>query len=241
MMAPESRKIRRAAARRRPLRVLILSNHPLIRAGLRKVLEGADFACVVSEAAAGLGVRDAVGETVPDIALLDLDACDAENLLAIAKVVHEGGPARLLALASECPPEMRRRLVEIGAMGCVRKEDSAEAFLTAVDRVARGEVWFDRSTLSEFVAELHESRARDDVPVEAAGIETLTHRECEIVENVALGLTNKETARQLFISEVTVRHHLTSIYSKLGIANRQQLMLYAFRRGLVPPPGRAAG
>ena len=216
------------------IRVLILSNQLLIRAGLRKLIEGAERVGEVHEADADPNALEATTDLHPDVVVVDVDACDAVHLAPIARIVHNTHSARLLALARECTPETRRSLLGIGAMGCVRKDEPADALLKAIEKVANGEVWFDRATLSELVEGLRAADA--EAPCEAAA---LTSRESEIVESVASGLKNKQVARRLFISEVTVRHHLTSIYAKLGISNRQQLMLYAFRQGLVPPPPRA--
>jgi DNA-binding NarL/FixJ family response regulator len=232
-MPAEMRSHAATARTKAPLRVFILSNQPLIRAGLRKLLEGADQACEVREADADPSALDAVADFDPNVVVVDVDACDASLLAPIARVVHSAGSARLLALACECTDETRRSLLGIGAMGCVRKAEPADALVKAIEKVAHGEVWFDRTTLSALVAGLRATDGGDGAaPCETAA---LTSRESEIVESVAHGLKNKQVARRLFISEVTVRHHLTSIYSKLGISNRQQLMLYAFRHGLVPP------
>jgi two-component system, NarL family, nitrate/nitrite response regulator NarL len=236
-MSAEMRRQAPADPAKAPLRILVLSNQLLIRAGLRKLIEGADRACEVHEADAGPDALEATTAFRPDVVVVDADACDPVQLASIARAVHRAGSARLLALACECTPEVRRSLLGIGAMGCVRKDEPADALMKAIDKVALGGVWFDRATLSEVVAGLRGVDGGDGVaPCEAAA---LTSRESEIVESVARGLKNKQVARRLFISEVTVRHHLTSIYSTLGISNRQQLMLYAFRQGLVPPPSRA--
>jgi two-component system, NarL family, nitrate/nitrite response regulator NarL len=238
-MSAETRLDDRAASGEPPIRVLILGNHLLIRAGLRKVLEGADRACVVHEGDGGSDVPETVSRFRPDIVLVDLDACDPAQIASIGDALEERSSARLLALSSDCTPETHRSLASIGAMGCVTKDKPADTLVKAVEKVSQGQVWFDRSTQAEIVAGLRLADDADAPP--EIGVEALTSREAEIVESVAKGLKNKQVARRLFISEVTVRHHLTSIYSKLGISNRQQLMLYAFQRGLVPSSGGPAG
>ena len=240
-MSVETERHDREAADEAPIRVLILSNHLLIRAGLRKVIEGAERACVIHEGDGDTDAAEAMRLFHPHIVLVDMDACDTRQIASIARAVQADGAARLLALSGDCTPETRQSLVRIGAMGCVTKDKPAEELVKAIEKVSQGQVWFDRSTLAEVVAGLRAPDGGVDADSHEAGIEALTSRESEIVESVVGGLKNKQVARRLFISEVTVRHHLTSIYSKLGISNRQQLMLYAFRRGLVPPLGRAAG
>jgi DNA-binding NarL/FixJ family response regulator len=234
-MSAEMRRHAVVAPAEAPLRILLLSNQPLIRAGLRKLIEGARRACDVREADADPSALEATAGFIPDVVVVDVDACDAAALAPVARAVHRAGPARLLVLACACTPESRKSLIGIGAMGCVRKDEPADTLVKAIEKVARGEVWFDRTTISELVAGLS---VADGGPAAHGDVAALTSRESEIVRSVATGLKNKQVARRLFISEVTVRHHLTSIYSKLGITNRQQLMLYAFRQGLVPPPPR---
>jgi DNA-binding NarL/FixJ family response regulator len=230
-MSAEMRRSSVAAAESRPLRVLILSNQALIRSGLRRLLEDAGGECEVDESDAGVRLRQALDRRCPDVVLIDRDAYDAGQLEAVAEAVHANGPTPILVVSGDSSPETCRNLVRIGVMGCVTKDNPPEVLAKAVEKVSRGEAWFDRSTVARFVTGMKAAVAAEVGPA-------LTSREGEIVECVAAGLKNKQIARRLFISEVTVRHHLTSVYSKLGVANRQHLMLYAFERGLVPPPGR---
>jgi DNA-binding NarL/FixJ family response regulator len=234
-MSAETRKHDRSATDEAPIRVLILGNHLLIRAGLRKVIEGADRACIVHEGDAGSNVLETVNQARPHVVLVDIDACDAAQISPIASAVHGHSSARLVVLSGGRTLETRQCLARIGAMGCVTKDKPAEALLKAIEKVSQGQVWFDRSTQAELLADLRPTDGAAGIDPHDARVDALTSREGDIVECVTDGLNNKEIATKLFISEVTVRHHLTSIYSKLGLSNRQQLILYAFRRGLVPP------
>lgn len=240
-MSAGARESAREAAGRAPIRLLILSNHRMIRAGLRKVIEEAESAWVVDECDAGDGVAETAARFRPDVVLLDADACDAEQLESLPQAIQSDHPARLLAVAADSTPEAQQGLVRIGAMGCVTKEQPAEVLVKAIEKVHRGEVWFDRSTLAHVVADIRDADRDATAGPDEARIASLTSREVEIIEGIAEGLKNRQIARRLFISEVTVRHHLTSIYSKLALPNRQRLMLYAFERGLAAPPGRPAG
>jgi DNA-binding NarL/FixJ family response regulator len=213
-----------------PIRVLIVSDHCLTRAGLRKLVEEAGRRCVVFEGASD-DPAAAARRADPHVVLVDRDSVDAARFESLVAAVHAATAAPVLVVASECPHATKHDLVRAGAMGCVTKDQTADDLVRAVERVGAGGVWFDRSTLADVVAEIQHAAPSGPAP--------LTNREIEIVESVAEGLKNRQIAERLFISEVTVRHHLTSIYSKVGVGNRQQLMLYAFQHGLVRPPGSA--
>jgi DNA-binding NarL/FixJ family response regulator len=204
------------------------------------LLEEAEYPHVVDELGTGDVTAVATLPTSPDVVLVDMDALDAARFEAVAAAVHAATPAPLLVVSGECEAETKQTLVRIGAMGCVAKDSPAEVLVKAVERVCGGGVWFDRSTLAEVVSGIRQSDAGETTSPEA-GVAPLTGREVEIVEGVAEGLKNRQIAKRLFISEVTVRHHLTSIYAKVGVANRQKLMLYAFERGIVRPPGGVPG
>ena len=227
-------QLARLPAAGEPIRVLIVSDHCLTRAGLRRLVEEAERRCVVHEGAASDDPAAAVRRADPNVVLVDRDSFDAARFEPVVAAVHAATAAPILVVASECPSATKRDLVRAGAMGCVTKDQSADDLVRAVECVGAGGVWFDRSTLADVVAGL---QSGDDEP---PGAPPLTSREVEVVESVAKGLKNEQIAERLFISVVTVRHHLTSIYRKLGVGNRQKLMLYAFQHGLARPPGGAS-
>jgi DNA-binding NarL/FixJ family response regulator len=214
-----------------PIRVLIVSDHCLTRSGLRRLLEDGERGCAVSEGAGDDDAAEAARRADPHVVLVDRDSFDAARFESTVAAVRAATSAPVLVVASECPTAAKHDLVRAGAMGCVTKDQTADDLARAVERVGSGGVWFDRSTLADVVAGIQSGEAA------AQGAAPLTTRETEIVESVAEGLKNKQIARRLFISEVTVRHHLTSIYSKVGVGNRQKLMLYAFEHGIARPPG----
>jgi DNA-binding NarL/FixJ family response regulator len=120
-------------------------------------------------------------------------------------------------------------------MGLVLKDKATEVLIKAIERVHAGEVWLDRSLTASVLSELSLAETRKSNP-EADKVATLTGREREIVELVSQGLKNKQIAERLFISEATVRNHLTSILSKLDLSDRFELALYAYRHHLAKPP-----
>jgi DNA-binding NarL/FixJ family response regulator len=121
-------------------------------------------------------------------------------------------------------------------MGMVKKEKAAEVLIAAIERVNDGEAWLDPSLMAGVLSEVTRAGKAAKTDPEAEKIASLTKREREVIVLIGEGIKNKEIAGRLFISETTVRHHLTSIYDKLEVADRVELLIYAFRHGLANPP-----
>jgi DNA-binding NarL/FixJ family response regulator len=138
---------------------------------------------------------------------------------------------RVLVLTGLHEVEAHRQAICGGAMGVVLKEQAPEVLLKAIEKVHAGEVWLDRTMLASVLGELVANRATR-VDAEATHIAMLTGREREVIAQVGQGLRNKQIADRLGITETTVRHHLTSIFDKLGVTSRLELVLFAHRRGL---------
>jgi two-component system nitrate/nitrite response regulator NarL len=120
-----------------------------------------------------------------------------------------------------------------GAMGVVLKEHAAEVLIKAINKVHQGEVWLDRSMMGTVLDEMTQA---PEIDPEGARIASLSDREREVIALIAEGLKNKQIAQRLFISETTVTHHLSSIFSKLDVSDRLELIIYAFRHGLAQLP-----
>jgi two-component system nitrate/nitrite response regulator NarL len=118
----------------------------------------------------------------------------------------------------------------------VLKEKSAEALIEAIRNVHAGEMWLDSSMTTSLFGEIFRADELRNADPESDKIATLTGREREVVALICEGLKNKQIGERLFISEITVRHHLTSIFDKLGVTDRVGLVIYAYRRGLAKPP-----
>jgi DNA-binding NarL/FixJ family response regulator len=118
-------------------------------------------------------------------------------------------------------------------MGIVLKEHAADQLLKAIEKVNKGEVWIERSMMGSMIQELSRPPLVDP---ELVKIESLTEREREVIALVGEGLKNKQVGERLFISETTVTHHLSSVFSKLDVSDRLELIIYAFRHGLAKMP-----
>lgn len=211
------------------VRVVLLARYPVVRAGLRRLLESAQGLRVVGEASCTSEAEALVRSEPPDVVLVDPDS-EEVSLRAIRRMA-EGCGSRLLVFTSATDPQLFVRAIELGASGVVTKDQAPDLLVRAIHKVHAGELWLDRSkTASVLSHAMH--RGRDP---EIVKIESLTKREREIVVNVGEGLKNSVIAERLFISEATVRNHLTSILSKLGLGDRFELAVYAFRHELARP------
>ena len=141
----------------------------------------------------------------------------------------------MIVLTGIRDPAEHRQAVRLGATGMVLKEQAVDTLVKAIERVHAGETWLDPALVANVLAERSRARGRDADP-EAARIAMLTERECEVIALIGEGLKNRQIAKRLSISETTVVHHLTSIFAKLGVANRLELVTYAYRHGLAESP-----
>ena len=216
------------------IRILLIDDHRVIRKGLRALLdEYADFE-VVGEAGSRAEAMPLVESERPDIILLDLDLGSTTGLDFLAEIAAIGRGVRVLVLTGVRDKDLHRQAIQLGAMGIVLKDHAAEILVEAIQKVNAGEMWLDRSTIVSILGNPH----RGDLDPERVKIAMLTDREREIITLLAEGLRNKQIADRLFISEITVRHHLTSIFNKLAVADRVELLIYAYRNGIVAVPSR---
>jgi DNA-binding NarL/FixJ family response regulator len=189
---------------------------------------------VIGEASETLEVFDLLETGRPDVVLLIIEGAGEREFALIAQLPNIAERACVLVVTPESDSELHTRAVELGAMGVVLKDQTAEVLTKALHKVCDGEIWLDRARTSGVLKRL--TRRTVEVDPEVAKVQSLTRRERQIVTLVTEGLTNKDVADRLYISEATARNHLTSILDKLDLDDRFQLTVYAFRRGLVLCP-----
>jgi|SRR5436190_23934987 len=225
-----------ALAREQPGKITVVLVEPqrLIRDALRALFKGSSQIEVIGEAADADSIASVVDARHPDVAVLSMDARDPREIALFQQLPRLAELTRPLVVTAQTDPAMHARAIELGAMGIVLKTHSAQILVKAVRKVSSGELWLDRAQTADLVGRL--TRRKTEVESDVAKIGRLTAREREIVTLVTDGLTNKEVAGRLRISEATARNHLTSILDKVGLTNRFQLTVYAFRKGLVPCP-----
>jgi two-component system nitrate/nitrite response regulator NarL len=218
-----------------PIRIVILDNHALVRAGLRSLIDEQATMKVVGEAGNLDDGLATISSNHPDIVLFELNLTDQLSPDIITQILLACGTTHPIIVTGINNPVIIQQLVENGAMGVVFKSQSADTLIKAIEKVHNGEVWLERSMIANVLSRL----SRPNVPVknnsEVENIDELSDREKEIVRLIGKGYKNKRISSQLCISETTVRHHLTSIYNKLGVTDRLELLVYAHRFGLVKP------
>ena len=219
-----------------PIRVFIVDDHAVMRAGLRLLLASQPGLTTVGEAATRTEVLRDVAETQPDIILLDLDLGGESAIDSIPTLLATAPGAQVLILTGVRDPDLHQQAVRLGAKGLVLKEKAPEILFQAIAKVHSGEVWVERTMAARVLDEMRRTSMAPQPDPEAAKIASLTARERCIISLIGEGLRNKQIANRLYISEATVRHHLTTIFDKLGVADRLELVVYAYRQGLVELP-----
>jgi len=219
-----------------PIKILLVDDHVIVRAGLRMLIENNKGMAVVGEAGTRADALSIAAREQPEIILLDLDMGNESGLDFLRELLTTAARARIVMLTGVRDLEAHRRAVHLGAMGLVLKDKATEVLIKAIEKVNAGEVWLDRSLTASVLTEMSQADQIRVADPEAGKIGALTSREREIVELVSEGLKNKQIAERLFISEATVRNHLTSILSKLELSDRFELALYAYRHHLAKPP-----
>jgi two-component system nitrate/nitrite response regulator NarL len=211
------------------LLIELVDDHAIVRSGLRLLIESHLGWTVVAEAGSALDAIAAAAREQPDIILLDLCLGEDDGLDCLQRLRQAAPHARVLILTALSDPEVHAQAARLGAAGILGKDNPADSLLNAIERVHAGEMWFDQRTTASLLGELA-SRSKAPDPNELK-IQSLTKREREVIALVTEGLRNKQIATRLRISEATVRHHLTSIFAKLEVADRLGLTIYAFRHG----------
>jgi DNA-binding NarL/FixJ family response regulator len=222
--------------RRRPIRVLLVGDQEVVRTGLRLLIESHRGFTVVGETTEAAAAAAAAHER-PDIILLDVPVETEDGLDVLPQLLAATRESRILILTGKRDAKTPQQALRLGAMGFIGKDQPADVLFRAIEKVHAGEVWVDRAVLATMLGVTTRGGDQRSANPEAAKIDTLTQRELEIVAVVGEGLKNKGIAERLSISEATVRHHLTSIYDKLAVSGRVELMIYAYQHGLskLPP------
>lgn len=214
------------------IQVLIADDHPIFRDGLRKLIENNQDMVVVGEASDGVEAVKIARQLKPDILLLDL-AMPRKNGLEVLRDLHVSAiPVRTILLTAIIDKRQVIEALQLGAYGVVLKESSTELMVKSIRSVMAGQFWLAQGSVSDLVQALRSSALPGNNSAEKRKF-NLTTRELEIIKAIVAGYTNKDIAQRYSLSEHTVKHHLTSIFDKLGVSNRLELALFVVDHHLV--------
>lgn len=217
------------------IRILIVNDQLVVRDGLRMLIENHPGTKVVAMASTRSEALEIIEREPCDLIILDLELGGYNASSFIPQLREAAKNARVLVLTGSKDSETHQKAAQLGAMGVVLKEDAADQLIKAIEKVYRGEAWLDRVTLGTLLWNLS-NQDKDSLDPRARKISTLTDRERQVITLIAEGLKNRQIAERLFISPTTVTHHLSSIYSKLGVSDRLELVIYAFANKLAKMP-----
>ncbi|MCL4426412.1 MAG: response regulator transcription factor [Firmicutes bacterium] len=212
------------------MKILIVDDHEVVRIGLTAILENQPGWQVVGEAATGEEAITSAAQLQPDLILMDVRLPGLSGIEACRQILSQNPAIKVIMLTSYPDEEAVQASIMAGAAGYVLKDIGSEALLEGIRRVERGEALLDpgitRSVLTQLRTLLKGGQKREPSP----SITQLTDREEEILFLIGDGLTNRDIAQRLFLSEKTVRNHVSNILDKLDLRNRTQVAAYVSRR-----------
>jgi len=221
---------------KKSIRIVILDNQDLCRAGLRLLIDSKPGMSIVGEAGSLRKGLEIVANLKPDIILIELNLSGMSGLNIVPSILKAYKRARLILVTSSSDPQVHQSAVESGVMGIVSKSQKPEILINAIEKVYAGEVWLERSMIAYVLSRLSRDHNLEQTSQVIENINELSEREKEVIQLIGQAYNNNKISTELCISEATVRHHLTSIYRKLGVSNRLELLVYAHHYDLVKRP-----
>jgi DNA-binding NarL/FixJ family response regulator len=215
------------------IRLLLVDDQELVRAGLRLILSAEDDLEVVGEAADGRAGVDAANTLRPDVVLMDVRMPVMDGIEATRRLARDGDH-RVLALTTFEDDEVVWGVIEAGAAGFVLKDAPAAELVGAIRVTARGGSWLDPRVADRVLTVLRR-RPGGVTSAAVSPVDPLTEREREVLRLVATGANNAEIAGELYLSERTVKGHISAIFSKLGVRDRAAAIIRAYDAGIVTP------
>jgi two-component system nitrate/nitrite response regulator NarL len=217
--------------RQSQIRILIADDHPVVREGLRRLLDAeADFN-VVGQAADGVEALELVRELRPDVLMLDLMMPRSSGMEVLRELSKTATNCRVILLAAALERAQIVEALQLGGRGVVLKEAATDLMFKSIRTVMAGQYWIGRESISDLIGYLRERQPAEAPPSKPNF--GLTRRELQIVAVIVAGYTNKDIAERFKLSEDTVKHHLSNTFDKLGVSNRLELALFAINHKLV--------
>jgi len=220
------------------IRVALVDDQAIVRAGLARILSPADGFEVVAECADGRQAVEELPARKPDVVLMDVRMPVLDGIAATVELREAADDLAVLVLTTFGEDEVLWGALEAGAAGFVLKDSSAEDLIAAVRAVAGGAAWFDPAVAPRILE--HYRRQIAPASRQAARLALLSEREREVLRMMARGATNGEIAAALYLAEATVKTHIGSIFGKLGVRDRAAAIVFAYDHGVVRPGASSA-
>ncbi len=208
---------------------MIADDHALIRQGLMKILSLDPGISVVAEAENGQEAIDKALSMEMDVILMDINMPLINGIIAVKRIKESRPDMAIIALTVHDQEEYLLELIQCGVAGYVLKDVHPDELITTIKKVARGESFIPAALTGKIFKELNRLHTANKVP----DLYRLTPREMEVLQEVAHGLSNKEIAHKLFISEKTVKNHLTNIFQKCGVSDRTSAVLHGVKNNWI--------
>lgn len=217
----------------RKIRIVLVDDNELFRAGIKSLVSTQKDFSIVGEASDGDQATELIKIKKPHVVLLNIEMQNTEGLRIIPELTAACKQSNLAVLTDSRDPEIHREAFESGAIGIISKQDLPKLLFSAIRRVYAGGAWLDKFVTAKMLVHLHSQEKKTP---NGNKISSLTRREREVIQMIGKGLKNNQIAERLYISHATVHHHLTSIYSKLEVANRLELIIFAYQNRLADVP-----
>lgn len=219
---------------RKTTKVTILATYKLVQTYLKLLLDGDRQLNVLDTAGSTEELIESVSKNGPDVVLISLEKDEGDNLEVLSELFTVAPHTKVVLLARPDSALDQPAALKLGVTGIVGTNQNPKVLIRAITQVSDGEVWLNQKLIAQL---LGKSFGADGAASKGRSFysDDLTHRELEVVRMIGLGMKNKDISKRLFISEATVRHHLSSIYGKLNIEDRLNLAIYAYRERIVQP------
>ncbi|HOR85397.1 MAG TPA: response regulator transcription factor [Bacillota bacterium] len=210
------------------IRIIIADDHSIVREGLKQLLELEEDFEVVGQASNGAETIERVKELKPDVLLLDINMPTMNGIKALKKLKEEGIDTRVVILTIHEDREYLLETMQIGASGYILKDSDSASFFKAIRDAYNGESYIQPKLAADLIREFNKPKL-----ARVKNENELTQREYEVITLIADGMNNKDIADKLFISEKTVKNHVSNIFRKINVSDRTQAAIYAYKNNII--------
>ena len=221
------------AKKRQPIRILIADDHAVFRYGLRTLLESEPGFDVVGEAVDGSEVENLITQLKPAILILDIAMPRLTGIDVLREMASAQSPVRTIVLTAAIEKKQVVEALQLGARGILLKDAAIQMVAQCIERVIGGDYWVGQEAVTSIVDYLQTLKRGSVTKEHSPKAPNLTPREQEIISAIVTGCVNKEIAAKLSISEDTVKHHLSNIFTKAGVSNRLELAIWSMNQGFL--------